>query len=383
MDRGDGLMLSPSNEIAGRLTTWFLRKTSVNAVRRIAAFPAALSSDIGLKRDENQDRVAIARGRDFSGRPYLLAGLSDGIGGMKDGAACAAATLGHLFANFFDLSGTNNAPDLWLTQAAQAANAAIFSRLAGKGGATLSALLVMGDGNVYLLNVGDSRIYRVAGSQLVQLTVDDTIAGQLGHKVEADLGSNLLQFIGIGKELETNAVTLEGAQTDPVLLTSDGIHFIDQSWLGTLVHYASDPGVALRRLTETSKWCGGHDNASAAMLLPHLAIQEPFANGESEVQEIWDPFGELQLVLPRSRSLNVGSAARKSEGMEATAPAAVIDHSKAPSAVVPSAKSSKTKKKRDRRPKTQAIREIDDRGPGGGEKPEIPQLKIEFPHKAD
>jgi PPM family protein phosphatase len=115
-------MITSLNDMATCLTSWFLRKSSVSAVRRIAAFPAALSGDVGTKRDEKQDRGAIARGRDIFGRPYLLAAPSDGIGGMIDGSICAAATLGHLFSSFFDSSQSDNEPDICLTRAAQAAN---------------------------------------------------------------------------------------------------------------------------------------------------------------------------------------------------------------------------------------------------------------------
>lgn len=303
---------------------------------------------------------------------------------MKDGAGAAAATLGQLIASFIDAARINNSPESWLRHAAQAANAAIYNRLGGKGGATLSALLVTSDGKARLLNVGDSRIYRVAGSKLTQLTVDDTIAGQLGHKVEADMGANLLQFIGIGKDLEATVLPVEGGeQTEAILLTSDGIHFVDQIWLGELVHNANDPGVALRRLTETAKWCGGHDNASAAMLVPHLAIQEPFAQGDIDVTEVWDPFGELQLILPRTRSSGMGSVARQ-PGVEGAAPAGgVVEPRKAPAPRPASAKSTRGKKKRESKSQSPLLRRDDDRGENVGEKPEVPQLKIEFPHKAD
>lgn len=167
---GNVAMISGAFDISGHLTSWFQRKTPAGAVRRIGAFPAALSSDIGVQRDENQDRVAIARGRDFSGSPYILAALSDGIGGMKEGAACAAATLGNLFSSFFDVCRKEDTPGNWLKHAAKTANAVVYGRLTGKGGATLSSVLVTADGRACLLNVGDSRIYRVDGNKLTQLT---------------------------------------------------------------------------------------------------------------------------------------------------------------------------------------------------------------------
>ncbi|MGA0608696.1 PP2C family protein-serine/threonine phosphatase [Caldimonas sp. KR1-144] len=371
------------SDSAARLTSWFQRKTFPSAVRRIAAFPAALASDVGLKRDENQDRVAIGRGTCGQNQPYVLAALSDGIGGMKDGAACAATTLGTLFACFFELARPGEPPERTLEAAVRAANSTIFSKLSGKGGATLSALLLC-EGIAYTVNVGDSRIYKYSNGQLTQLTVDDTIAGQLGHKVEADMGSNLLQFVGIGNPLEVNVTQLPFAHEDALLLTSDGVHYLDQSWIATLIANSSDPGTALRRLTETAKWCGGHDNASAAFVLPQLTLQE-LADGDDDHDAtcgIWDPFGELHLLLNRARPGQSSAPVQPVEsnrsdrevGRSTPAPEpAFTDVQKAP----------RSKRKREKKAKAPAQRSIEEPLEPGQDKPKAPQLKIEFPQKAD
>lgn len=370
-------MTNAWSDTAARLTSWFQRKTFPSAVRRIAAFPAALSSDVGLKRDENQDRVAIARGTNTSGQPYVLAVLSDGIGGMQDGAGSAAATLGNLFACFFDTGRTDQGSEPTLKLAVHAANSAIHSRLEGKGGATLSALLLC-QGIAYIVNVGDSRIYKYAANELSQLTVDDTIAGQLGHKVEAEMGSNLLQFIGIGDALEVNVMQVPFNPDDMLLLTSDGVHYIDKALIATLVANAPDPGTALRRLTETSKWCGGHDNASAAIVLPHATLQQ-LAENREEFCSIWDPFGELHLLQGQPRSAQSTAPVRPQDSVsQKVAPVT------RPSAPQPQAdKSTKTKRKRERKVKATAQRGIEEVLEGDQDKPKVPQLKIEFPQKAD
>ena len=375
-------MNTASSDTYSRLASWFMRKTATSGVRRIGPFPAALSTDIGMQRDENQDRVAIARGRDSSGQQYILAALSDGIGGMKEGAACAAATLASLFSAFFELNRSERSPELRLQDAVRAANQAVHEKLGAKGGATLSAFLVTGNGPAWFLNVGDSRIYSIAGGLLNQLTVDDTIAGQLGHKVDADIGSNLLQFIGMGSQLEAKAVELATDESTAVLLTSDGIHYLDPNWLGRILSNAADPGVALRRLTETAKWCGGHDNASAALLVPHRSINELFSNGDAEAYEIWDPYGELQLLISRPRLQQGPSASQK---IEAPAPHTKDSKIENPSRQSPPRPkvSSKTKRKRPpRKEKKPEQMTADVSTKGNTDKEKLPQLKIDFPHKA-
>lgn len=63
------------------LRKWFLRKTSSSGVRRIPSIFGALASDIGVGRDDNQDRTAIVRFYDYHGAPYTLVLISDGMGG--------------------------------------------------------------------------------------------------------------------------------------------------------------------------------------------------------------------------------------------------------------------------------------------------------------
>jgi serine/threonine protein phosphatase PrpC len=361
------------SDTAARLSSWFQRKTLPSAVRRIAVFPAALTSDVGLRRDENQDRVAIALGRCACGQPYVLVVLSDGMGGMRDGAVSAATTLGSLFACFFDTAKTFQGLEEALRLAVHAANSTIYSRLNGKGGATLSAVLLCRD-VTYIVNVGDSRIYKYADSELSQLTVDDTIAGQLGHSVEADMASNLLQFIGVGESLEVNVMQVPYNSDDLLLLTSDGIHYLDKALIATLIGNAPDPGTALRRLTETSKWCGGHDNASAAIVLPTAALLQ-LKETREDMFTIWDPYGELYLLPNGLQHAQSGAPEPQSQVSQL----GLVTQS--PSPAQQADKSTKVKRKRGKKDKTLPQRRNEEVPPRDLDKPKAPQLKIEFPQK--
>jgi len=298
-----------------QLTTWFLRKTTQNGVRRIDPLSGAVASDVGNVREENQDRVAISRGKDRLGRVFAVAALADGIGGMRNGAECAATTLGcFLGAILEEAQSYNNDTHQWLLLAVRRANLIVHSKFRGNGGSTLVAVIIC-EGMAHWLSVGDSRVYSSKGSALLQLSVDDTIAGQLGKPGQADLEqSRLLQFIGIGESLEPHIEPLDVASTESVLLTSDGVHFMASApnWLGLIVGHASEPGLCVRRLIELSKWCGGPDNASAAMI--SVASAAKTAPGYS-CFEVWDPFGELQIIdkvndriAPSQLQLNIEDA---------------------------------------------------------------------------
>lgn len=285
--------------IQTQLTNWLLRRTPTGGVRRVAPLAAAIASEVGNIRSDNQDRAIVARGRDRHGRDYAVVAVADGIGGMRDGAACASLALAALVAALdqqaqrADIEG-----DQWIRNAVFSADEAVFAQARGDGGSTLVALVIRPDFSVHWLSVGDSRVYSSNGKSFAQTSVDDTIAGQLGKNLGgASEQSKLLQFIGMGSELEPHIGEFGHEPLDAVLLTTDGVHYLSSApnWLGQIVSNAPDPGACVKRLVELAKWCGGPDNATVAMI-------SLSANWEADDRppypclEVWDAFGELQVI---------------------------------------------------------------------------------------
>lgn len=303
-----GFMNQETLHIQARLTAWLNRRTTTGGVRRVALLGAAIASELGCVRQDNQDRALVARGRDKSGQEYAVVAVADGMGGMRDGAACASLTVGAFVAS---LNGYDQARDTdiesRIRQAIIAADRAVFEKFGGDGGSTLVALVIRPGHSIHWASVGDSRVYTSSGKTLTQVSVDDTIAGQLGKNVEGGFDqSKLLQFVGMGSEIEPHVVELLEGNVDAIILTTDGIHYLGQSpnWLGQIIVNAPDPGACVKRLVELAKWCGGPDNATVAMI-------SLSANWESNDQpdysclEVWDSFGELQIL---SENLALGNA---------------------------------------------------------------------------
>lgn len=283
-----------------QLTTWLLRKTATSGVRRVASLAAAIASEIGSVRNENQDRAIIARGGDRQGREYAILAVADGIGGMREGATCAAIALSTFLAAIDQAAqlSAEASSNEWIERAVNDSNEAIFSKFRGDGGSTLVALLVRPGHPVCWLSVGDSRVYGSNGKHLTQISVDDTIAGQLGKYFDAGSDqSKLLQFIGMGIELEPHVSSVDSRNVDALILTTDGIHFLAPSpdWLGQVVEHAPDPGVCVKRLVDLAKWCGGPDNATAAMI-SMLPDREHGERPTYHCLEVWDAFGDLQII---------------------------------------------------------------------------------------
>ncbi|OZS50730.1 hypothetical protein BST51_24500, partial [Vibrio vulnificus] len=146
------------------------------------------------------------------------------------------------------------------------ADKAVYAQYQGNGGSTLSAFIFDSDGNSISINVGDSRIYcQLKNGKFEQLSVDDTIAGQLKQQeVASSFNNNLIQYIGMGSDIEPHIIKLPNTSNiQKLLLTSDGVHYIPSQTLSSLVSQNISPIELSKRLIDVSNWCGGHDNATA------------------------------------------------------------------------------------------------------------------------
>lgn len=182
--------------------------------------------------------------------------------------------------------------------AAQEANRDVHSLYKGRGGATISAVLFDSILGMVGVNVGDSRIYAYRENNLEQITVDDTMAGLLKNDLHQK--NDLLQFIGMGDGLEPHVVRIP-VSYESIILTSDGVHFIDKQVMQMVIQAANDSALAVKRLIEIAKWCGGRDNASVVAVRP-FPPQLPLFDDPEAIQ-IWDPFGELQIIFSEAAGI--------------------------------------------------------------------------------
>jgi serine/threonine protein phosphatase PrpC len=273
-----------------------MRKATNSAVRRVAELPIAIASDVGLVRSENQDRAAILRIQLTENRSSIVVVLCDGMGGMSDGAECASLAIATFLSSC--VQNANLSLHERVVSSVKNANDAIFTKYIGRGGATLSAFIADSQDGILGVNVGDSRIYSIVNDKLSQITVDDTIAGQFPQENENILGRNdLLQYVGMGQGIEPHIVAFPNySAPSSILLTSDGMHFLDKQTMASVIKNASDSGLAIRRLIELAKWCGGHDNASGIIVTNISSLLMPNASTNFGNIEVWDAFGEIQLI---------------------------------------------------------------------------------------
>jgi hypothetical protein len=135
---------------------------------------------------------------------------------------------------------------------------------------------------------------RRVNKELEQITQDDNLAGQLrkqGIAVPSDVRNELLQFVGMGDEVQPHIFEVEASVGDTVIITSDGIHRIHNDTLSRVVTSASSPASLVERLLSLSIWNGGEDNAS--VIVCRLPTADPIQAGNAD---LWTPCSLHRLV---------------------------------------------------------------------------------------
>jgi len=224
-------------------------------------------SDRGTIREENEDRYG-----NVSNTVFVVA---DGMGGHEGGALAAETVIEAVRGvptMMFDLG-----PDQFALTVNEAVRAAKAHAGTGRSGSTMTALGVRA-GRATVVNVGDSRAYRLRGTRLEQLTRDHTLQNladdlatahddQTLELPEGEPPNALTSFVGIDPSnlsVESFSVGLE--QGDRFLLCTDGVHQqVDKKQIqSTLV--GRDCASAVAELLAKAASAGGRDNATAMVI---------------------------------------------------------------------------------------------------------------------
>ena len=198
---------------------------------------AALRTDVGLVRSENQDfgtYTTPSEEKDSHAAGRLLV-VADGMGGHRGGATASRIAAETVKAQFLGSESSDIAASL--RDALARANARIYSEaqsnpeLRGMG-TTTSALAVRGD-HGWLAHVGDSRIYLVRGDTIRQLTEDHSLVATMvreglltPQEAEVHPRRNVLQrSMGVADDVEIDVSgPFQLQEGDTFILCSDGLH---------------------------------------------------------------------------------------------------------------------------------------------------------------
>lgn len=232
-------------------------------------YSAAALTDRGRKRPSNEDACAYS----IEHGAYVVC---DGMGGAAAGEVASSMAVDEVMRRLRERTG-----ELPRTaeEAIAAANHAVYARaernpkLSGMG--TTLVLLVAEDRRVWLLNIGDSRGYRLRGGQLQQITVDHSLVDEQVRsgrmKPEEALRSPLRNVItralGTQPSVTPDIFPLEAEPGDLFLLCSDGLtRELSDDLIEALLRLELPLEELCSRLVGAGNKAGGQDNLTCLLV---------------------------------------------------------------------------------------------------------------------
>ena len=248
------------------------KTTNQNDKELVFSLKYSSCSDVGMRREENQDSYAI-----FQAGSDRLFVVADGMGGVKGGAiasSLAIKTLAKEFKNFenFEIGK--------VSAVVVGANNVIYNRgiempeYAGMG-TTIVGLCFKGD-QLLVINVGDSRAYRIRNSEVKQLTYDHTLVSELlrtGAITEDQVKDHpishmLTRSLGPIPIVEVDCMEFEEKPKigDRYIICSDGLYNMVSSEEMESVSAKSSIENVASQLVATANQNGGVDNISCIVI---------------------------------------------------------------------------------------------------------------------
>jgi len=234
---------------------------------------AAAVSDRGRKRPSNEDAFG------FSVEDGVFV-VCDGMGGAAAGEIASSVAVDeflHLLAGRGP--GEHVSMPGAVEEAIVAANEAVYSRalknkrLSGMG-TTMVALAVQ-ESHVWVLNIGDSRCYRLRQGHLELLTLDHSLVEEqvrLGRMTRSEAARSpyrnvITRALGTQSSVTPDVFGLEAEPGDLFLLCSDGLtRELSDEMIGATLSTDASLDELCGRLVEAAKKAGGHDNITCLLV---------------------------------------------------------------------------------------------------------------------
>jgi PPM family protein phosphatase len=235
-------------------------------------------TDMGRVREHNEDKFDTLEPEDpgvlaLKGRFYAVA---DGMGGHSAGQIASELALKTAFRVYYNDPSPD--PEVSLLHALQEANAYLLDvakTIPDRNGmGTTFTGAVVRDDDLFVIHVGDSRLYHLGPDRIEQLTEDHSwVAEQVRRGVLTEEEANASPFrnvitrtLGATPEMEPDLLRLKLERGDRFLFCSDGLSGMipDDELLRWGLQ--GSPSVAAWNLIDLANQYGGKDNITVLIL---------------------------------------------------------------------------------------------------------------------
>ena len=290
------------------------------------------ATDVGQLRSVNQDSMLLG--------PDVFV-VADGMGGHQGGEVASALAIEAIEAVAERLPGASVTE---LITAVQDANDTVYARstqdpsLSGMGTTLVAIASVVegGEERLAIVNVGDSRAYRLSGGELHQITEDHSLVAELvrdGRISEEEAAVHpqrniVTRALGIEENIPVDDFQILPHAGDRYLLCSDGLtNEVEERDIAVVLRTIDDPDEAARELVRRANEHGGRDNITIVIVdvlddgdvSSEASTAVPAGTGTSD----HDDTGPI-LAVPDDRAHEAG----RSSGSPAAAPTAAGEASR-------------------------------------------------------
>ncbi len=242
-------------------------------------------TDVGRKRDHNEDNLAIVP-------ENSLFVVCDGMGGHACGEVASQIAIDEI-SYFFRHSAASaeatwpykpdarlSVPENRLTAGIKWANFKVFEMASGsaekKGMGTTCVALHCEDGKASIAHVGDSRCYRIRNGAIQQLTTDHSLLEQ--YKQLARISDEeiknfpykniIVRALGMKETVVVDTRLEDFLPGDCFLLCCDGLsgELDDEEILDTCVAHRGDLDACCAELVQRANTKGGRDNITVVLV---------------------------------------------------------------------------------------------------------------------
>ena len=229
---------------------------------------AGYGTDRGLRREMNEDSF-IASDPVFA--------VADGMGGHEAGEIASGICVRTLARIPQLASGERDATAGVVQEHLLTADESIREATGSRAGTTLSGAAGEQMGVPYwlVLNIGDSRTYRLSQGKLTQVSVDHSEVQELvdaGQISQAEAAVHprrhvVTRALGTGDEIEADYWLLPIEEGDRILVCSDGLNGeLDDEHISNILRSQADPQAAVDELIQAALRSGGRDNVTCIVV---------------------------------------------------------------------------------------------------------------------
>jgi len=291
-------------------------------------------TDVGCKRKNNEDAHQM-----FPEHGVFI--VADGMGGAEDGEVASQAIVDELSKTLktFDPEQplTCQAMQAWICHSVNEASAWILKRSndRNKAGTGSTFVGVCFDpehpDRAVALHAGDSRVYRIRGGDIQQVTRDHSLANAAGITDERDLNPKfrgvILRAVGLAVTTEVEASPFDVAEGDTVIVCSDGLSkMIEDAAIAKIIQEEPHTEEAVRQLIAAALKHGGKDNVTVVAVkvgslpepLPVTALKVAFPSDFGQAKTDSNPTPQTPI------DLNVNAVTRVTDYKTPLAPISVV-----------------------------------------------------------